>query len=194
MASKRQVEANRRNASRSSGPRSPHGKARASRNAFRHGLATRDSSAGFLAKLEKLARRIAGNCQPATVLEFARIAAEAELDFARARRAKAALIERAGALGGLKPPKHFRSLMQEVRWCQAMDLWLRGLRPTKPPAPMPIDPLASMPVGEPDRSAEAVRRVLPELVRLDRYENRAASRRDRAFREMSKIKPTNLQK
>ena len=35
---------------------------------------------------------------------------------------------------------------------------------------------------------------VPELVRLDRYENRAASRRDRAFREMSKIKPTNLQK
>ena len=37
-----------------------------------------------------------------------------------------------------------------------------------------------MPSQEPDRSAEAVRRVLPELRKLDRYERRAAVRRDRA--------------
>jgi hypothetical protein len=73
-------------------------------------------------------------------------------------------------------------VMQEVRWRQAMDLWFRGLRPTKPPNPIIIDPLASMPVGEPNRSAEAGRRVLTEL-RLDRYENRAASRQEIAIRE-----------
>src|SRR4051794_21397784 len=142
MASKKQVEANRRNAGRSSGPRSGQGKGRANRNAFRHGLTIRDSSAGFLAKREKLAHRIAGNCQTATVVEFARIAAEAELELARVRRVKAGLMERVRALGGLKPPRHFRSLMQEVRWCQAMDLWFRGVRPTKPPDPIPIDLLA----------------------------------------------------
>lgn len=37
-----------------------------------------------------------------------------------------------------------------------------------------------MPSQEPERSAEAVRRVLPELRKLDRYERRAAARRDRA--------------
>src|SRR4051794_515013 len=88
MATKRQVEANRRNARRSSGPRSVHGKGRASRNAFRHGLSAQDSSAGFLAKLENLARRIAGNCQSVIALEFARAAAEAELELARVRRVK----------------------------------------------------------------------------------------------------------
>ena len=39
---------------------------------------------------------------------------------------------------------------------------------------------ATMPSQEPYRSAEAIRRVLPELRRLDRYERRAAVRRHRA--------------
>jgi len=41
--------------------------------------------------------------------------------------------------------------------------------------PKPIDALATTPSQEPDRSAEAVRRVLPELHKLDRYERRAAA-------------------
>ena len=39
MASERQIAANRRNAKKSSGPRSAVGKARSRRNALRHGLA-----------------------------------------------------------------------------------------------------------------------------------------------------------
>lgn len=42
MASKRQIEANRANAKRSTGPRTVAGKARASRNARRHGLSRLD--------------------------------------------------------------------------------------------------------------------------------------------------------
>jgi hypothetical protein len=44
-----------------------------------------------------------------------------------------------------------------------------------------------MPLREPERSAEAVRRSLPELVKLDRYEHRASSRRDRAIRELRNL-------
>ena len=41
MASKRQLEANRANARRSTGPRTPQGKASSSKNALSHGLAAR---------------------------------------------------------------------------------------------------------------------------------------------------------
>jgi hypothetical protein len=36
-----------------------------------------------------------------------------------------------------------------------------------------------LPLVEPERSAEAVRRALLELLKLDRYERRASARRDR---------------
>jgi hypothetical protein len=52
--------------------------------------------------------------------------------------------------------------------------------------PEPVAPLATMPNKEPERTAEAIRRALPELRKLDRYESRAVARRDRAIREITK--------
>lgn len=46
MASKRQIEANRANAARSTGPQTSVGKAASSRNAYRHGLSRWDEPAG----------------------------------------------------------------------------------------------------------------------------------------------------
>jgi hypothetical protein len=152
MASERQIAANRRNAHKSTGPRSGAGKKRASRNAYRHGLTLSiTSTAAFAKQLDNLVREIAGDTEDAIMLERARAAAQAELDLAQIRRAKVALIERASALGELD----------------------QG-RPTLP------EPTA-MPSQEPDRSTEAIRRALPELRKLDRYERRAAARRDRAL-------------
>ena len=45
--------------------------------------------------------------------------------------------------------------------------------------------LPPMPEEEPQRTVEAVRRVLHELLRLSRYELRAAARRDRAIFEIT---------
>jgi hypothetical protein len=40
----------------------------------------------------------------------------------------------------------------------------------------------------PERTLEAMRRVLPELTTLVRYEQRAAARRDRAIRQIAGLK------
>jgi hypothetical protein len=171
MASEWQIAANRRNARKSTGPRSGAGKERASRNAYRHGLTLSITSTAAVAKqLDKLVRKIAGNTEDAIVLERARAIAEAELELARVRRAKVALIERASAFGELDPPQF--TVTQVIRLLNAFE-WGR-------PIPKPIDASTTMPSQEPDRSAEAVRRVLPELRKLERYEHRSAARRDRA--------------
>jgi hypothetical protein len=174
MASERQIAANRRNARKSTGPRSGAGRKRASRNAYHHGLTLSiTSTAAFAKQLDILVRKIAGDSEDAILLERARAIAQAELDLARVRRAKLALIERASAFGELDPPQ--LTVTQMIRILNAYD---RGGRLI---IPKPIDALATMPSQEPDRSAEAIRRLLPELRKLERYERRAAARRDRAI-------------
>jgi hypothetical protein len=172
MASERQIAANRRNARKSTGPRSGAGKTRASRNAYRHGLTLSiTSTAEYAKQLETLVRKIAGDTKDAVKLERARAIAQAELELARVRRAKVALIERAPAFGELDPPP--LTVAQMMRLIDAFD---RG----RLIVPKPIDASATMPSQEPHRSAEAIRRVLPELCKLERYERRAAAQRDRA--------------
>src|SRR5262245_19179619 len=175
MASERQIAANRRNARKSTGPHSGAGKKRASRNAYRHGLTLSiTSTAAYAKQLAKLVREIAGDSKDAIALEHARAIAQAELARARVRRAKVALIERASAFGELDAPQAFSGVTQIIRLLNA----IAGGR--VPSFPEPVDSSATMPSQEPHRSAEAIRRVLPELRKLDRYERRAAAQRDRA--------------
>jgi len=113
MASERQIAANRRNARKSTGPRSGAGKNRSSRNAYRHGLTLSIASTEAFAKqLDTLVREIAGDTEDAILLERARALAQAELDLARVRRAKVALIERARAFGELDPPQAFSTVTE----------------------------------------------------------------------------------
>jgi hypothetical protein len=146
MAADRQIAANRRNACRSTGPRSRGGKKRASRNAYQHGLSLGVET--FVREVERLARKIAGDsADNALMMEHATAVAETELDVARVRRAKVALLDRLAAL-------------QE------------------------FEGSVSMATQELRASVEAVRRALSELLKLDRYARRAASRRDRAIRNL----------
>ena len=150
MASQRQIMANRHNARRSTGPRSRAGKKRSSHNAYRHGLSSTMTSNVASAKLlDTLTRRIAGDTEDARILERARTIAQAELELARIRRVRLALIA--------------REMMPEA-----------------------IDPPATAPELETARSAEAVRRALPRLLKLERYERRAEASRDRSVRELSR--------
>ena len=178
MASHQQIAANRRNARKSTGPHSGAGKKRASRNAYRHGLSLSiTSTAAFAKQLDKLARKIAGDSEDAMVLERARAIAQAELDLARVRRAKVALIERASAFGEFDPPRSFTSVTRIIRF-------LNAFYPGRVALPKPLDSSATMPRQEPGRSAEAIRRVLPDLRKLDRYERRAAAQRERAVLDL----------
>src|SRR5260370_20308181 len=153
VASERQIAANRSNARKSTGPRSSAAKKRTSRNAFRHGLTlSLTSSAAFAKRLDNLARKIAGGSKNEIILEHARAAAQAEFDLARVRQVKLALIERVSALGALEAPQVFGSVAQGMRY---LKLVLSGRSP--PALPQPIDPLATMPTEEPERTAEAMR-------------------------------------
>jgi hypothetical protein len=181
MASERQIAANRRNARNSTGPRSTSGKKRASRNAFRHGLTKRISSAEFDRAVETLARQIAGDTEDKLKIELARDAAEAELEVARVRQVKVALIERVTAFGRFDVPKRFASAKDEAAWIM---LRYFGATFSKGRPKFAVDPLPAMPSQEPQRTAEAVRRALPDLLKLHRYESRAVTRRDRAIRAM----------
>ena len=182
MASERQVAANRRNARKSTGPRSGAGRKRASRNAYRYGLTLNITSTAFAKQRDKLVREIAGDTEDTIMLERARAIAQSELDLARVRRAKVALIERASAFGELDPPRLTPTLTQMISLLKALDRG-RFIPPRPIDSRKPIDTSATTPSQEPYRSAGAVRRVLPELRKLNRYERRAAVRRDRAVRD-----------
>ncbi|MGB8608269.1 hypothetical protein [Bradyrhizobium sp.] len=158
MATERQIAANRRNARKSTGPRSSAAKKRASRNAYRHGLTLSLTSSPELAKrLDALARKIAGGSKNEIVLEHARAAAQAELDLARVRQIKIALIKSVSALGALGAPYDMLPVIKAYLY---LELALEGETPRgRPPKiPEPVDPLATMPTQEPGRTAEAIRR------------------------------------
>ena len=171
MASKRQIAANRRNARKSTGPRSSAGKKRTSRNSYRHGLTARLTlSSKRTKRVERLARKIAGNTTDTFLLELARTAAEAEFDLARVRQVKVALIERLFVFGEVEVPKlSTKTLIAHIKAYESTGMI--------PPA---VDAAATMPSPDPERMAEAVRRALPELLKLDRYERRAAVVREQS--------------
>ena len=170
MATGRQIAANRRNAVKSTGPRSSAGKRRARRNSYRHGLSV--AAAGRPEQVVKLARKIAGAGADATVLEQARSVAQAQLDLTQIRRMRASLIQRMAEFGVLDTPDPLGKSRDFKRHLKSI---VRAL-----PSDLSIPPAPSMPSSEPDRTAEAMRRALPELLKLDRYERSAAARRDKA--------------
>ena len=185
MASERQLAANRANAQKSSGPRSAAGKKRASRNALTHGLTTPMAGAAVTREIEALARQIAGDPKDRRRMAVARDAAEAQLDLDRVQRVGVAFIERTAAVGRLAQRKLFRTIRDETAFMALACLGVR-LGMTQPKCA--VDPLPPMPTEEPARTTEAVRRALPDLLRLNRYERRAAARRDRAIRALMQSK------
>jgi hypothetical protein len=89
MTTPRQFKANRSNARASTGPRSKAGKARAGRNARRHGLSIAIASGPAAAgAAETLARHIVGDGAAPSAIALARAFAEAQIDLDRVRKVR----------------------------------------------------------------------------------------------------------
>src|SRR6476619_3003137 len=85
MASEKQIEANRANAQRSTGPVTPEGKAASSQNAFKHGLRARQVMFGNDPRLEQFRNDFEAEYQPQTATEAALVEQMAVAFFKRTR-------------------------------------------------------------------------------------------------------------
>jgi hypothetical protein len=85
MATDRQIAANRSNGSLGRGPKTSAGKARASRNALKHGLSIPINRDKALRRQIEVLARILAQSEAGNVFGQARAAAEAEFELARAR-------------------------------------------------------------------------------------------------------------
>ena len=161
MTTARKISANRKNARRSTGPRSAAGKAHAKRNALRHGLATCISNDAVVGpEIERLMRYLALYVDDPNRLWLAKEIAEAEFEVLRVRRVRTGLLD--------------RMVVNRGAFVRPSDQPQRAL-PEKGPS-IGKDLLPAV--------AAAVQRAAPELTRLERYERRALSRRKRAIREL----------
>src|SRR5258706_5618755 len=178
MATERQIAANRRNAQKSTGPRTAAGKRRAARNAYRHGLSIVTGSAADDEAVESLALAIVAGSSDPEHLESARSAARAYLELAHIRQIKADIIQRMLDFGAGEPEELMRARLAESRYMKA--LLRRQFQ--KPERLKPV----SVP-SEAEREAEAVRRRLPELRKLNRYEARTYATLDRTLSEVAAL-------
>jgi hypothetical protein len=113
-------------------------------------------------------------------VDHARSVAHAELDLARVRRTKVALIEHVAVFGELGPADQGFAIVKMLLAVLRRPSKMPDFEPPRKPPPMPMT--------EPERTAEAIRRLLPELQRLGRYESRAQRRRALALKLL--VRPT----
>ena len=98
MTSPAKIAANRRNARRSTGPHSAAGKARARRNAFRHGLASPASlDHAAMDRIDNLVDALTIDVHSQLQFQLATVAAEAQAEIERVRQTKVNLVNRASA-------------------------------------------------------------------------------------------------
>jgi hypothetical protein len=180
LTSDRKIRANRVNAQASTGPQTKHGRARATRNALRHGLSLPVcSNPAFSEEVEALVREIVGEDTNEKLLEHARRIAEAQIDLRRMRYARNELISRT-----LKNP-NFWPRGEVTRQCRLLSLFKR-LDAISPFTPEEVDEAFSImddsiPPG-PEKLAAILTGLRWRLSAMDRYERRALSRRTVALR------------
>jgi hypothetical protein len=178
VTTERQHAANRRNARRSTGPRSAAGKARVAQNALRHGLNVAVAEDPLLTEeVARIARAICDGAPrggpgapPAELAYLARQVAEAQVDLMRVRRARHAILVRALDNPRYRSPRY---LKRQIAMLAAVgELLMRGIA-------VPDD-MRKAAFGRPQgalKFALVITDLAAQLARFDRYERRALSRR-----------------
>jgi len=168
MTSLRKIEANRKNARASTGPKSHEGKQRSARNARRHGLAVpiwADPEASV--EVARLAPEITGPNPTAELSTAAIRVAEAHLEIVRVRKIRRDLISPGFSNSEYWPVKDSRRLPTR----NAMEL------------------MSGPPTAE--KLAFVIADLSDTLEAMDRYERRALSRRRFAIRDLDLAKRNN---
>ena len=179
MTSSAKITSNRINAQASTGPNSVSGRRRAARNALRHGLSASLAHDPNVSKeVDKLAGKIAGPDATIEVQEHARRIAQAQIDLHRVRLARHQFLSRA-----LREPdrRKLRAAMKAVgdalpvlvdpRVPETMNqAIINSLLADSPHLPRPL--------------AAVLAQEVKALSALDRYEQRALSRRKFAIRAL----------
>jgi hypothetical protein len=162
MISSKGLAANRRNARKSRGPRTPEGKAAARRNALRHGITTITCrNPAFASEIEEMARALCEGDTSPCLFQHALVVAECDLVLRFLCRERVAVIERCR-----DNPEHLMEEGADER---------REYEPLEPP---------TQERDEVDAFCEAI----PDLEKLERYERRAWSRQKRATRDFIGMK------
>ena len=181
MKSDRKIKSNRENARASTGPKTTRGRARAARNALRHGLSLPLSSDPALSEeVEALAREIAGTDANAEIQELARRVAEAQVDLGRVRYTRHQLLSDA-----LSNP--YYDSRENVRMKAKV---IGRLLQSKAPA-MSIEALEKYVISTPEGSqkfAIILSQEAKRLLAMDRYERRALARRKFAIRTFDAVR------
>jgi hypothetical protein len=172
LTSDRKIKANRANARASTGPQIARGRARAVRNALRHGLSLPVFSNPALSEeVETLAREIAGPDANTETQDLARQVAEAQIDVRRVRYARHKLLS-----DTLADP-HYENGGEKMAVLRSL------LR--KDARDLPVENLVAFlntPQGPHKCAAILSEETAKELLSMDRYERRALSRRKFAIR------------
>lgn len=181
MISPRQLEANRANSRASTGPRTVAGKSRSARNARRHGLSIPvRSDPKLFAELEELAREIAGTKASNDLNLLACSIAESQIDMMRIRRARRDLIElELSNPAALPNSQKLRS--KDLNFIFDLKERLDAGLPISQRSLFKLHTMVEQPIRVTERSC-ILYDLAGSLIKFDRYERRALSRRNAAMK------------
>lgn len=213
MSSQAKIAANRANGRKSRGPRTRAGKAKASRNAFRHGLAGRSTNPELLAEIAVVVREICGGViregvndpllyeQAVIIAEtgFVRRCIETEHIATIERHRGASVTPLASGDLGFKRARA-TLLRRKLTYAALMKKDVHAAVSSGPPIPGKCHPgsaaererVPSEHAGPCKPAAErsefdALHAAMSDLMRLERYRRRAFSRERRAIRRFYKL-------